>query len=206
MDVAAQMGRRRMALFTRKLTMDEWAELEELMQQPEGDIPLQRLMIVLLSAQGYRVQDVSREVDLHPINVRKWIHRFNEDSIDGLRSGKSPGRPLVFSADQREQIVNVATTDPRQLGLNFTRWSLQRLRKYLIQHTVVEQISVETVRQVLRAHGIRHRASGGWPASTNGGFNGRFTKQGLKYESSYQLGRYRQPAPNIAPGNFIGHS
>lgn len=151
-----------MALFVRELTNEEWEELETLTQQSEPDVPEQRLMIVLLSAQGHRVQEVSREVDLHPINVRKWIHRFNEDGIDGLRSGKSPGRPPVFSSDQREEIVEIAASDPRQLGMNFSQWSLQRLRKYLIQNKVVEQISVETIRQVLRAHGIKHRSSRGW--------------------------------------------
>jgi transposase len=80
-----------MALFVRELKDEEWRELEALTRQAEGDVPEQRLMIVLLSAQGHRVQEVSREVDLHPINVRKWIHRFNEEGINGLRSGKSPG-------------------------------------------------------------------------------------------------------------------
>lgn len=151
-----------MALFVRELTNEEWEELEFLTQQAEPNVPEQRLMIVLLSAQGHRVQEVSREVDLHPINVRKWIHRFNEEGIDGLRSGKSPGRPPVFSNDQRESIVEVAASDPRQIGLNFSQWSLQRLRKYLIQNKIVDQISVETIRQVLRAHGIKHRSSRGW--------------------------------------------
>lgn len=151
-----------MALFVRELTNEEWEELEWLTQQSEPDVPEQRLMIVLLSAQGHRVQEVSREVDLHPINVRKWIHRFNEDGIDGLRSGKSPGRPPVFSDEQREAIVEIAAADPRQVGLNFSQWSLQRLRKYLIQNKIVDQISVETIRQVLRAHGIKHRSNRGW--------------------------------------------
>lgn len=151
-----------MALFVRELKDDEWKELESMARQPEGDVPGQRLRIVLLSAQGCRVQDVSREVDLHPINVRKWIHRFNEDGIDGLRSGKSPGRPPVFSAQQRERIVEIASLDPRQLDMNFSQWSLQRLRKYLIQNEIIDQISVETIRQVLRAHGIKHRLTRSW--------------------------------------------
>jgi transposase len=151
-----------MALFVRKLKDDEWKELESMARQSEGDVPEQRLMIVLLSAQGRRVQDVSREVALHPINVRKWIHRFNEDGIDGLRSGKSPGRPPVFSTQQRERIVEVASVDPRQLNMNFSQWSLQRLRKYLIQNGIINQISVETIRQVLRAHGIKHRLTHSW--------------------------------------------
>lgn len=151
-----------MALYVRELNDDEWIELETMLEEQDGDVPAQRLMIILLSAQGHRVQEVSREVDLHPINVRKWIHRFNAEGIDGLRSGKSPGRPPVFSESQRDQIVTLANSDPRKLGLSFSQWSLQRMRKYLVDNNMVEQISVETIRQVLRANGVRHRMLGGW--------------------------------------------
>lgn len=151
-----------MALYVRELEDDEWIELEAMLENQSGGVPSQRLMIVLLSAQGHRVQEVSREVDLHPINVRKWIHRFNSEGMDGLRSGKSPGRPPVFSDEQRDEIVALANSDPRKMGLSFAQWSLQRMRNYLVEHGIVEQISVETIRQVLRAHGVRHRMLSGW--------------------------------------------
>jgi transposase len=186
-----------MALFVRELTDAEWNELEHLSQQQECDVPEQRLMIVMLSAQGHRVQDVSREVDPHPINVRKWIHRFNEEGIEGLRSGKSPGRPPIFSEEQRESIVEVASNDPRQLGLSYSQWSLQRLRKYLIQKRVVDQISVETIRQVLRASGVKHRMNRGWrrdlsvprPAYRAG------SKRSLHHEPSLRMERFSSMLP-----------
>ena len=151
-----------MALYVRELEDTEWIELESMLEEQDGDVPAQRLMIVLLSAQGHRVQEVSQEVELHPINVRKWIHRFNAEGMDGLRSGKSPGRPPVFSDDQRDNIVTLANSDPRKFGLSFSQWSLQRMRKYLVDQGIVEQISVETIRQVLRANGVRHRMLSGW--------------------------------------------
>ncbi len=144
-----------MALYVRKLKEEEWEELERIIQKTENDVSIQRLMIILLSAQRHKVQDISREVDLHPINVRKWIHRFNTHGLDGLRSGKSPGRPPVFTDEQRQEIVDIASADPLSLKLPFQQWSLQRLRKYLIDDAIVDQISVETIRQILRTHGIR---------------------------------------------------
>lgn len=137
-----------MALYVRKLEEDESRELERNVQMEEPDVVVQRLKIILLSSRGHKVQDISRKVDLHPINVRKWIHRFNARGIDGLRSGKSPGRPPLFSNEQRQAIVDIAMADP-------ARWSLQRLRAYLIDREVVEGISVETIRQILRTHGVQ---------------------------------------------------
>lgn len=165
-----------MALYVRSLKNEEWEELETLIEEPEKDIPLQRLLIVLLSAQGHRVQEVGKEVDLHPINVRKWIHRFNAHGIEGLRSGKSPGRPPVFSDAQRRRIVDAANSDPRSLGRSFSRWSLQRLRKYLIEAGIVKAISVETIRQVLRANGVKHRSVDGWSTESSVRNNSRFAK------------------------------
>lgn len=155
-----------MALYVRELEDAEWLELEAMLEDQDDEIPTQRVMIIVLSAQGHRVQEVSREVDLHPINVRKWIHRFNAEGMDGLRSGKSPGRPPVFTDEQRDEIVKLANEDPRKMGLPFVQWSLQRMRKYLMEKGIVEQISVETIRQVLRSNGVRHRMLGGWSKET----------------------------------------
>ena len=149
-----------MALYVRKLEEEESKELERAIQNMENDVTVQRLMIILLSAQGHKVQEISREVDLHPINVRKWIHRYNRQGLDGLSSGKSPGRPPVFTKAQRQAIVQIASAEPASLNLPFNQWSLQRLRKYLIDDEVVDQISVETIRQILRAHGLQPRAMG----------------------------------------------
>ena len=140
-----------MALYVRNLEDREIDQLQRLIEREESDLPASRLRIVRLSAEGKRVPEISQVVDLHPINVRKWIHRFNADGLEGLRSGKSPGRPPLFTEQQRRQISRIAMTNPRMLGLGFSKWSLQRLRKYLIEQGIVKCISVETVRQIIQA-------------------------------------------------------
>lgn len=149
-----------MALFVRKLARPEEELIEKLIGRSESDLPQNRLRIIQLSAEGRKVPEISKEVDLHPINVRKWIHRFNQRGIDGLRSGKSPGRPPLFTDAQRDKITRIASMDPRSLGLHFSRWSLQRLRQYLIEQGVVQCISVETVRQIIQSQGIHNFPNG----------------------------------------------
>lgn len=146
-----------MALYVRKLDEQEKRDIKELLENVENDLPQNRVEIIRLSSQGKRVPEISESVQLHPINVRKWIHRFNKDGLDGLRSGKSPGRPPLFSEEQRKKISSVATSDPRTLGLHFSRWSLQRLRRYLIEQEIVERISVETVRQIVQSNGALYQ-------------------------------------------------
>jgi len=45
------------------------------------------------------------------------------------------------------------------LGLHYSRWSLQRLRRYLIDQKIVDHISVETIRQIIQSQDsmVMHR-------------------------------------------------
>jgi len=142
-----------MAIYCRSLKADERLKLEELSKGKDEDLA-RRAQIVLLSAQRTGVYEIGQAVDLHPINVRKWIHRFNRFGLRGLDSRRSPGRPRLFSREQREAIVELATTDPQALGLEFDAWSLQRLRSQLIERGVMEEVSAETIRQQLLQSGL----------------------------------------------------
>jgi transposase len=143
-----------MALYVKNLSTEEKRRLEEIVRR-ESDLEVsRRAKIVLLSAQKAGVQDISVTVGLHPINVRKWIHRFNRYGINGLYPRRSPGRPRLFDERQRTAIVGMAVTAPEDLGLDFPLWSLQRLRSQLIARGVVDEISAETIRQELLRGGL----------------------------------------------------
>lgn len=143
-----------MALYVRAMSPAERQRLEVL-QRSEGNLELAKhARIVLLSVQKRRIHEISMLAGLHPINVRKWIHRFNRYGIDGLNPRRSPGRPRLFDEDQRQAIIDLATADPQALGLEFPGWSLQRLRSQLIRQGVVREISAETIRQELLKAGL----------------------------------------------------
>jgi transposase len=143
-----------MALYVRSLRPDEQQRLSNLLSGATDPELTRRARIVLMSAQKERVQDIGTQVGLHPINVRKWIHRFNRLGLDGLHARRSPGRPRLFAGGQRQAIVRLATADPSSLGLPFQAWSLQRLRLQLIKQGVVREISAETIRQELLRAGL----------------------------------------------------
>lgn len=142
-----------MALYVRTLKAEEAGRVDEILGGIDPELA-RRAKIVQLSAQRIGVHEISRLVGLHPINVRKWIHRFNRLGINGLFPRRSPGRPRLFSEDQRRAIVGLATTDPQQLGLDFGAWSLQRLRLHLIEQGMTPDISAETIRQELIRSGL----------------------------------------------------
>lgn len=132
------------------LSAEQLAELQRAIVTNDRDLPVARLRIIELSAQGHGVPEISRVVDIHEINVRKWIHRYEQQGIDGLRSGKSSGRPVLFDAATRAVIALVGQTNPARLGLPFRAWSITRLRAYLVDGGIVEQVSREMVRSIVK--------------------------------------------------------
>ena len=147
-----------MVLYVRKLTE---AEERQLRVWSSGNDPTMkhRAEIILLSSRGYRIPEIGSLVRSHPANLRKWIHRFNQQSCDGLRTIHVTGRRLRFSAQQRVQIVQLAQTRPRELGLNFTGWTLHRLAQQAANRGIVQHISHECVRQILKEAGRDYRES-----------------------------------------------
>lgn len=138
-----------MALYARKLTKREEEQLKRWLTG--SDIVLRhRARVVLLSSQGYRVPEISPLVESHPANLRKWIHRFNKLGCEGLHTVRSGGPKLRFSLQQRQDIVRLAQTKPRELGLNFSRWTLHRLAQQAVKYGIVDRISHECVRQILQ--------------------------------------------------------
>jgi transposase len=148
-----------MVLYVRQLTKAEETQLHNWVECSDP-VMRHRARIVLLSSQGYRVPEIGPLVDSHPANLRKWIHRFNEHGCAGLRTVHSGGPKRRFSAEQRARIVWLAQMRPRDLGLNFTRWTLHRIAQQAEKRSIVDRISHECVRQILREAHCSYRGNG----------------------------------------------
>ncbi|MBU0491676.1 MAG: helix-turn-helix domain-containing protein [Chloroflexi bacterium] len=140
-----------MALYVRPLTEKEQAELENLESNAEIKPALQqRAQVILLSGRRLKVPDIAQEVALHPLNVRKWIHRFNKHGINGLHDKPRCGRPPKLDVQLRRMIWEIVATDPRALGHSYNTWTATRLMRYLEKTGLVEDVSYELVRQLFR--------------------------------------------------------
>jgi len=139
-----------MALYVRELTDAEHTQLRRWLACDDTAMK-HRARVVLLSSQGYRVPEIGALVRAHPANLRKWIHRFNQQGCEGLRTVHSGGPREKFSSKQRSEIVQLAKNNPRGLGLNFSRWTLHKLAQQAKKRGIVDRISHECVRQILRA-------------------------------------------------------
>src|SRR5207244_1522410 len=82
--------------------------------------------------------------------VREVIRNFNRDGFDALYPRYRGGRQRTFTLPQRQEITRIALAIPTDLGQPFATWSLAKLADYLVAEEVVDDISHEGLRQLLR--------------------------------------------------------
>lgn len=135
-------------IYARKITQQDLNELRRL--ESSAELPEYRIFVIELSNDGKTVPEISEQIKLNQINVRKWINRFNKYGVLGLKQRPSPGRPPAFNQAQVSQIIATYKRRPRALGLKFTEWSLRTLAEYVTASGFVESISRETLRQIIK--------------------------------------------------------
>ncbi len=151
----------------RALRPYEQKKLHRLKRQKTNAVNSRHARIVLLSRGGVRNRDIAGRCDCTPAWVRQIIHRFNRLGLDGITWYPwmcGAGATSRFSADIKEQIAEAAISSPVAL-IGMTRWSLAKLRDYLVEQQIVSRISREWLRVLLRRLGVRWRRTKTWKES-----------------------------------------
>ena len=81
--------------------------------------------------------------------------------MPGARKHPRGGAKPRFTEEQKQRIVALAQTRPRELGLNFTKWTLHRLAEQAERQQIVDRISHEYVRQILLSARCSYRQTEG---------------------------------------------
>jgi transposase len=129
-----------------------------------------RAQIVLWSAQGMDVPAIAKIAFTSEDRVRAVIHNFNADGFDALAPKYSGGRPAKFTLPERQEIKKVALSRPVDKGLPFSTWSLSKLAEYLVAEGVIDDISHEGLRTLLREEGVTFQVIKTWKASNDPDF------------------------------------
>src|SRR5689334_11039974 len=126
--------------------------------------------MVLLSTQGMDVEQIAKVAFTSPDRVRDVINNFNDDGFDSLYPKYAGGRPPTFTLPQRQQAKRIALSCPVDHGLPFSTWSLAKLADYLVAEGVVDDISHEGLRVLLREEGVSFQAMKTWKESNDPDF------------------------------------
>lgn len=135
--------------------------LETFLRQTKEARVFRRAQAVCEVVKGQRLQTVSDTLHLTYSALRKWVHRFANQGVQGLVDRPRPGRPPKVTCELAHHLDRLVDQDPLQHGALHSQWSCQELATVLTRQTGV-QLSRESVRTVLKKrHKLQpsHRAA-----------------------------------------------
>jgi transposase len=149
----------RESLYVRELSNVEGNKLLRIVRRSSGSVVTwRRAQMVLLSAQHMDVAGITKVAFTSADRVREVINNFNADGFESLYPRYSGGHPPKFTLGERRQVKKVALSRPVDHGLPFSTWSLAKLAEFLVAEGVVEDISHEGLRLLLREEGVSFQA------------------------------------------------
>src|SRR5919108_1668925 len=151
-----------MALHLCPMTADEVDMVQRLAHaRTEPARLVERARIIWLAHHGQQVPAIARELRLCQATVRAWLKRFHRQGVVGLQERARPGRPTTYTPEQVGEVIATALTPPRELGLPFACWTLDRLQGYLREGKGVA-LKRTRLDELLRAEGVRWRQQETW--------------------------------------------
>jgi transposase len=161
----------------RPISNDEGMRLLRIVRRGTGSVVTwRRAQMVLLSAQGMPVTKIAEVSFTSPDRVRDVLHNFTADGFDSLYPRYAGGRPPKFDPKQRAQIKQIALSRPHDHDLPFSVWSLSKLADFLVAEGVVDDISHEGLRALLRDEDVSFQAVKTYKTSTDPNYDTKATR------------------------------
>jgi transposase len=161
----------------RPINNDEGDRLLRIVRRGTGSVVTwRRAQMVLLSAQHMPVAKIAEVTFTSTDRVRDVLHNFNADGFDSLYPRYAGGRPPKFDLKQRAKIKKIALSRPADHDLPFSTWSLSKLADFLVAEGVVDDISHEGLRALLRDEDVSFQAVKTFKASTDPDYDAKTSR------------------------------
>jgi len=126
--------------FVKTLTEEDYNKLVENHQKSENFRVRNRAHAILLSFEKYPIDEIAVICGVHRNTVSRWIERWNEFGLKGLRDVEKDGRPPILTLEEQARTVEIALLNPRfphrqlsrikaETGKTISHYTLKRLIK-----------------------------------------------------------------------------
>src|SRR5438874_8488813 len=134
---------------TLKLHFPEQAlpTLETFLKQTKEARVFRRAQAVCEVVKGHRLQTVSDSLHFTYSALRKWVHRFANQGVQGLVDRPRPGRPPKVTCELEKHLNRLIDQDPLEHGALSSQGSCRELATVFAQQTGVH-LGRERVRGV----------------------------------------------------------
>jgi transposase len=138
---------------------------------------IERARTIAWSWEGKRVPQIAATLGCHEKKVRRWLHRFNTEGLDGLGNRPGVGRKPRITQAERSIIIALARSDPPGRPVRDQtwgelaaadeqgppEWTLDSLTAAARDAGI--DIRRSQVRRILRREGVRWRRTRSWATS-----------------------------------------
>jgi transposase len=155
---------------------NEEERLLRTLRKSKDVIAVKRAEIIISSAQGDSAPEIADRLYFTSDYVRKVIHAFNKEGMRAIFSKyRNGGRPRTILPEHESELVELSMMPPDIIGLPFTHWSLETLRDEAVKRKLVPEISIESVRQILKSHRRSLQRTKTWKKSDDPEFDEKKT-------------------------------
>lgn len=127
-----------------KLTETQRQALQKGFEKGKSGVFRKRCHMILLSAQGFGIQQISALYQLSRMRVGYWFDRYEQGGVEALKTNRGQGRPPILRidneadvnevehlVDQNAQNLKPALAELERKGKPMSKRTLQRFLKKL---------------------------------------------------------------------------
>ena len=126
--------------FVAPLSESDKEQLTALFKYHDSYSVRRRSHSILLSADGFTIDEIARIYQIHRDTVGTTFDRWEKEGIEGLFDDPRSGRPPKLSDDEADEAVELLKEDPRSIkkalaatsektGKEISEWTLKRIAK-----------------------------------------------------------------------------
>lgn len=109
-----------------------------------------RAEALILYGMGLSALEIAAAQGVHPHTIYRDLHTFEQKGVVSIEELQMGGAPEQITPAQVQTIVQLTNQSPTTVGLPYGRWSLRKLRGYLVKKHIVRSVSAERLRQLLK--------------------------------------------------------
>jgi transposase len=114
------------------------AELRAAASNSRDAAQVRRLLAIALVVDGDPRTQAADQTGMDRQTLRDWVHRYNDEGIDGLKSRSSPGRAPLLTDEQKAELKTLVIEGPDPERDKVVRWRCVDLRQEIARRFSVE--------------------------------------------------------------------
>jgi transposase len=98
---------------------------------------VRRILALAMVLEGRPRTEAAQQNSMDRQTLRDWVHRYNADGIEGLKSLQSPGPPPALTAAQMAELRALVVQGPDPAVHQIARWRCTDLREEVARRFAV---------------------------------------------------------------------